>query len=98
MFESDADRLALIQSLGGQLVRYEGGEFWAIFEKEYYEVAFAGGPAIESAAPAFTAVRTIDVQALGKDTPLHIDGETDAYLIKKHQPDGTGMSIVFLKR
>lgn len=99
MFESDADRLALIKSLGGQLVRYAGGEFWAIFDREYYEAGFGDGPAVESSQPALTA-RTSDVKNLLKDTPLDItvDGQVETYFVKRHQPDGTGMSVVFLKR
>lgn len=97
MFESDADRLALIKALGGQLVRHPAGEFWAIFEREYYEAAFGDGPGVGTSQPALTSARTIDVKALTRDTPLRIDGESETFFVKKHQPDGTGMSVVLVK-
>ena len=90
--ETDADRLAMIKSLGGQLVRHPSGEFWALFDNEYYESDF--GPGVEGRQPVLTA-RTIDVQGLAKDVPIDVNGVT--YLFKRHEPDGTGMSRVPLK-
>lgn len=91
MFESDADRLALIKSLGGQLVRHQGGEFWAIFDNDYQDVL---NGMVEGRGPALT-VRTIDVQALAKEVVLPVNG-TD-YRIKRPEPDGTGMTLLLLK-
>jgi hypothetical protein len=98
MLISNDLHLTALRVTGAVTVRHPSGEFKAHFRKEYYEAAFSGGPAVESAQPALTRVRTIDVQSLIKDTPLQIDGETDTYFVKRHQPDGTGMSIVLLKR
>jgi hypothetical protein len=89
--ETDADRLAMIKSLGGQLVRHVSGDFLAIFDRDFLLVS----DAVESRVPALTA-RTIDVTELAKDVVLDIGGTE--YRIKRHEPDGTGMSIVVLKR
>ncbi len=93
MFESDADRLAMIKSLGGQLVRAPKGEFWAIFDNGYQDSSM-GDVDIESTQPTLTA-RTIDIEAIFKDTALQIGN--DAYRFVKHEPDGTGMSRVMLR-
>lgn len=94
--ESDADRLAMIKSLGGQLVRVPNGEFWAIFDKETADIL--GGPAVESRQPELSSCRTSDVERLQiiKDDPVEIGTET--YRVKKPEDDGTGMSRVLLKR
>lgn len=92
MIESDATRLRMIKAVGGVLIRHDGGEFWAIFENEYLAVIDG---MVESKGPALTA-RTSDVQDLPKDTVLDVNGSE--YLIKRHEPDGTGMSSVLLKR
>lgn len=90
--ETDADRLAMIKSLGGQLVHHPVGSFWAIFDREF--VLLAEG-AVESRQPALTA-RTVDVVGLPKDATLTVGSDT--FRIKRHEPDGTGMSLVILKR
>lgn len=90
--ETDADRLAMIQSLGGQLISHVQGSFWAIFDRDF---ALTIDGAVETRQPALTA-RTIDVTNLAKDIVLDVAGE--AYRIKRPEPDGTGMTIVILKR
>lgn len=76
-------------------VKHPGGEFVANFDNEYYEAQLGGGPGVETVQPVLSA-RTIDVQDLIKDTPLDVGDEQ--YRLKAHQPDGTGMSRVLLKR
>lgn len=92
MFESDADRLAMIKGLGGQLVRSPSGEFWAIFDRPS---ALTPDGAVETRQSVLVA-RTADVEALTKDTPLSIGA--DEYRIKRLEPDGTGMTTIILKR
>jgi hypothetical protein len=95
MFENEADRLAIIQSLGGQLLRIDGGTFWAIFDHEYIDVG-SDEPRIESTQPVLTC-RTSDVGRLliNKDTLLEI--EAGDYQVRRHEPDGTGMSRLILR-
>lgn len=91
MFESDADRLENIKSLGGQLIASDRGNFWGIFDREY----LSSDGVVESTHPAITG-RTIDVSELPKDTLLTIG--TEELRIKRHEPDGSGMTLLILKR
>lgn len=90
--DTDADRLAMIKSLGGQLVSVRGREFWAIFDNDF---ALANGM-VESSGPALTC-RTSDFLEIGitkNDAVLNLP---ESLVVKDHQPDGTGMSIVMLR-
>lgn len=91
--ETDADRLASIKALGGVLVRASGGDFWAVFDREF--VAVDVGLPIESRGPALTC-RTSDVYALPKDAVLTVDRD---YRVKLPQQDlpAPGWTIIFLK-
>lgn len=89
MIESDATRLRMIKAVGGVLVRHDSGSFWGVFEREFVEVG-----EVESRGPVLTA-RTSDVQSLPKDTILDVCGAE--YRIKRHEPDGTGMTLVILR-
>jgi len=81
-------------SVGGLfLVTHSEGSFWAIFDREAF-LSIDGS--VESRNPALTAARTSDVCDLPKDAVLDIGGAE--YRIKRHEPDGTGMSLVILKR
>lgn len=93
--ETDADRLATIQGLGGQLVSAPRGTFWAILDAEY---AAAGDlPAVEGTAPALTC-RTSDFKALQivKNDSITVGDETFKFV--RHEPDGTGISVLVLRR
>jgi hypothetical protein len=89
--ETEYDRLASIKALGGQLVSTDSGSFWAIFDREYLEAVDT-----ESRSPVLTA-RTSDAEwyAARKGTGITI-GST-VYRVQRHEPDGTGMSVVFLE-
>jgi hypothetical protein len=98
--ESAADRLDFIQTLAGITtddctVHHPLGKFDAIFDNEYLEALGGIGPAIEGRAPVLRA-QTSDVEQLRKDTPLRI-GDVE-YHLRHHEPDGTGMSLVYLKK
>ncbi len=95
MLDSDADRLEIIKSLGGQLLPVSGGEFWAIFDRDFSEVL--GGPSVETRQP-FLECRTSDVLALGLDKEIDISVGNLPYRVRRHEPDGTGMSRLILKR
>lgn len=96
MFENDADRLAIIKSLGGQLVSDDGGQhLWAIFEHGFSAVL--GSPEVETSEP-YLQCRTSDFNGLmlSKDSQLLVG--TESYRIRRAEPDGTGMTRVVLKR
>lgn len=84
--ETDADRLASIKGLGGQLVRSEHTEFWGIFGNAYESVL--SGDRVETRAPILTC-RTSDVEGLRKGTVLTI-AEGD-YKIVRVEPDPDGV-------
>lgn len=92
MFETDADRLASIKGLGGQLVRHSEGQFWGIFDREF---SLSPDGSVESRQPVITA-RSSDVKDLPKDTVLTVDEED--FRIKRPEPDGSGMTLIILKR
>lgn len=94
--ETDADRLAMIKSLGGQLVRHDGGEFWAVFENEFAAASF--DVEVEAARPTLAA-RTSDVQQIRKGAVLRLHdfaGREVTYYIDKHEPDGSGITRILL--
>lgn len=91
--ETDADRLASIKGLGGQLVRHDDGEFWAIFDNNYQAALDDGS--MDSLGPALTC-RTSDVANLRRAAAFDIAGT--AYKLSRVEPDGTGMSVLFLTK
>lgn len=90
--ETESDRLAMIKSLGGQLVRHDAGQFWAIFDSEF---ALSIDGSVESRQPALTA-RTSDVTDLPKDAALSTTGGD--FRVKRSEPDGTGITVLVLRR
>jgi hypothetical protein len=90
--ESDADRLASIKALGGQLVSHSQGACWAIFDRTFVESVDGS---IESRQPVLT-VRTSDVESLAKDVVFTVGGQD--FRVKRQEPDGTGMTLIHLKR
>lgn len=100
MIENDADRLATIQGLGGQLVRTDRGNFCAILDSDFSAASFSDGARVNSESPHLTC-RTSDVKRLQLDVTgtvldTQVDGETRRYSVREHQPDGTGMSVLVL--
>ncbi len=89
--DSESDRLALVKALGGQLLHVDAGDFWAIFDPEYL-----GHLETETRVPVLT-YRTSDAERYikPKGTAVPICNET--YRVRRHEPDGTGMSIVYLE-
>lgn len=95
MFYDDADRLAFIKGLGGQLVRVDGRPVWAVFENEY--VGVDAGLEMESSGPMLDPCRSIDLVDVPKDATVQVGSET--YRVKKLEPNsGSGMTRVLLKR
>lgn len=93
--DTDADRLALLEGLGAVLVQSSSGKFKAVFDRQYIGDA-VGGLDVESRSPALTC-RTSDVEALQlrKGQSVTVDG--DVFRVRRHEPDGTGMSVVVLE-
>lgn len=91
--ESEADRLASIQGLGGIRIYTGASYFWAIFDNGFTEQQM--GVPIESVFPYLTA-RTSDASGLLKDQQLNVGDEI--YRVNRLEQDGTGMTRVVLKR
>lgn len=89
--ESDAERLSSLMALGGESVVCATGSFTAIFDNDYIAVG-----EVEERGPGLT-VRTSDVTQLllRKGTVLTI--QSAQYRIRRHEPDGTGMSRLILE-
>lgn len=94
MLESDVDRLAMIEACDGVSVLAPTGVFVAIFESTYQGAL--DEPQMEGYAPALTC-RTSDVERLGLAKGQALTVGAMNYRIVRHQPDGTGMSILRLK-
>jgi hypothetical protein len=92
--DTDADRLAMLKACGGVQVHAQNGDFVAIFDAAYQSMQ--ADPSVESSSPALNC-RTSDVELLKltKGQPLRI-GEL-SYRILRHEPDGTGISVLVLK-
>lgn len=93
--ETDADRLASIKGLGGQLVYISGEPIWAIFDNAFIDLL--SDPGIESRAPGLTC-RTFDAERVGAAKDSDVSVGTELYRVKRLDPDGTGMTNVVLKR
>jgi hypothetical protein len=94
MFESDADREAMLRGLGGSSVAGPGGRLTGVLEREYLPVGDEA--AVDSNAPRLT-VRTDEARraGVGHGAVLTIEGET--YIVRSAQPDGTGITTCILE-
>jgi hypothetical protein len=95
MFETEADRLAYLQSLGGVTLTVRGQSFLGIFENPYRGVLSAQVD-IEASDPSVTC-RTSDVERCAIVKGDAIDGLPAPYRVKRHEPDGCGMSNLVLR-
>lgn len=96
MLENDADRLASIKGLGGQLVRSAMGDFWAIFDAPG-SISNFDDTHVDSTAPTLTA-RTCDVSRLGVN-PRGVTVTTDDgdFIVREHQRGSApGWSVLVL--
>lgn len=91
-FESEADRLALLDALGGTLT-VGATTISAIVERLYAE-ASPGEQGVDLAIARAT-VRTSDVTSVTRGTTV-VDGST-SYKVVSIQPDGTGMTVLVLE-
>lgn len=90
--ETDADRRASLEALGGKHYPTAAGDLLAIFDNEYLE-----GVGTESRLPVLTCTTT-DAERLSvvrKGSQVTIDGTV--YRVDRHEPDGTGMSRLILR-
>lgn len=95
MLDSDADLLALIRDSGGVECKVNRGSLQAIFDNEFVESETE--PGVEGRQPVL-ACRTSDVTNLEIRKGTHVTIGTDYYRVQRHEPDGTGMSRLVLRK
>jgi hypothetical protein len=95
MLETDADRLASIQALGGQLCTVGSSKLLAVFDNNPQDELTA--PGVEGYVPILQC-RTSDLQDVQKDVPVLIDGEP--YRVRKVERNAPapGWTTLRLKR
>lgn len=102
MFETDADRLQMLSTLGEVLIYTANGDthvssksksIYAIFDRPYVETA-----KVEGYAPVIT-VRDSDVAGVvhGAMIRRSVSGADIDYKVIGIEPDGTGMTAIMLQ-
>lgn len=94
-FESDADRLAMIQAVGEQLDTGKPTRMWAIFD-EAYLARDLDRFTVANREPVLMC-RTADVVAheLVKQSKV-TRADRSVYFVKDFEPDGMGMTLLRL--
>lgn len=101
-FETDADRLAMLQALGGETVTFIGAVsglptnegLTALFLSPFEMAAF-GGIEYESAKHMARVLSSAVVGAVHKDILMR---GTDQFEIIKIEPDGSGITDLYLRK
>lgn len=89
MFKEDLSVFFDADEHGVEVILENGDIFTGNFDREYLEVLDMQGR-----SPVLTCP-TVDAARLKRNAPLEIEGAI--YLFKYAEPDGTGVSIVFLE-
>lgn len=90
--DSEADRRAAISALGGMVYTTAVGPLLAIFDNDFAEAL-----GTETRSPGLTCTTEDAARVLAdrKGTTVDVNGKT--YRIRRHEPDGTGMSRIPLE-
>lgn len=89
-FETDADRLAILNGCGAEDVTLNGAAVRAIFDNAYAETFDAAGT-----RPQLTC-RSSDAAAVTVGHIAVVRGSN--YVVRNLIPDGTGISVLVLER
>jgi hypothetical protein len=95
MIETEADRLGLVQGLGGEeFETTTGGRFWAILLAEPLDLA--AGDFHVSSRSLFLRMRTSDVeaQAIVKGKLVRRLADDSEHTVRTLSRDGSGMSLI----
>lgn len=98
--ESDEDRASFFEEDEyATRVVTDGGSFSANFDDAFVAAVFSDGPRMDSSAPQITCA-TCDVERTGlrqgMSLELKVKCETKRFLVREHQPDGSGVSTLVL--
>lgn len=90
-FEDDGDRLAQLQTLGGQF-RVSGHLIWGILQEDYLDQSVGSGHSVNASQPILLA-RDIDTKDVEVDAEVdEIAGKRRSFIVGyPPEPDGTGM-------
>lgn len=99
MTETDADRLGMIQGVGGE--EFDTGypeKLWGVFGNAFL-AAEAGAHSAEVRRPVIEC-RTSDVALHGlvKRASITRDADGAQYVVDRFEPDGTGMTTIVLRQ
>jgi len=90
--ESEADRRALLEALGGICYPTAAGQLLAVFDSEYME---AVDTETRSQVLTCTTEDVTRLEMVRKGASIQIGDK--AYRVRRHEPDGAGMSRLFLE-
>jgi hypothetical protein len=93
MFESDAERLAMLRALGGVMIQGPIGQFTGIVDQSYVAV---GDVPVSSSSPQIIA-RTCDLPVAGVAVGSVLAANGETYLVRALRPDGSGMTDLELE-
>jgi hypothetical protein len=93
MFESDADREAMLRALGGVSFAAPLGLFVGLLDRDYVGV---GDVPVESEAIRITA-RSSDVERLRVSEGSALVADSGTYIVRGVQPDGLGMTVLVVE-
>jgi hypothetical protein len=98
MLESDADRLGMIRAVGEQFDTGHTSRLWMVFDETFLETD-VNGFVVSNREPRGEA-RTSDVEAheLIKDSRITRVSDGSVWFVKDLEPDGTGMTLVRLRK
>lgn len=94
MFETDADRLAMIRALGGVVISTAYGSLDGLFDDEFVSVGEMAP--VDSSGPTLI-VRSSDAKTHALDQGIEISIDGAPYIVRGIQPDGTGMTRLQLE-
>jgi hypothetical protein len=99
MFESEADRLAMVQAVGGE--EFDTGRptsLLGVFDREA-EQNFVGDHVVETRVPTLTC-RSSDVAAhdLKKGSAITRVSDGSAFRVQRLEDDGSGMTTIRLTK
>lgn len=98
MFESEADRLALIKAVGGEPFSTGNPEkLWGVFDREY-EASSVGELVVANRRTVLQCRESdVEIHELVKNDLIRRDKDDKAYAIADFEHDGTGMTVVVLR-
>lgn len=100
MLESEADRLAMIKSLGGEpFTTAQPTKLWGVFDREY-EATDVGSYVVANRRTVIQCRESdVELHELVVNSVIVRDADGKSYALKSHpEHDGTGMSVLPLSK